>query len=290
MVTKLINKINILCTNSKVLVIGKLNPEVNESLHKYFKTIDFLDITQETKNILNQNLYDQYNIVVFVPNSKELFPLIPHEAIVILKDTQYLDFKDYNNQVYAVLLDPMEEKALLDKIYGLLALAEIDIVIKAKEKLIKKYNKEEVSHNIDEFLDKYTGNMMFINDDLNESLENLRNLELSKENFKNIATALFQLSVIFAEEQKLLKVSKVCSSFAELLINLELESIEPSNYGAFDLLTQIIEDLTIYIDELFVYKILKDVHLFEDSMQNNIEYFEVELLGREHDHEDLEFF
>lgn len=290
MITKLINKINILSTNSKVLVVGKLSIDLNETLNKYFKNIEYLNITKDTKNILNKSLYDQHNIIIFAPDATDLFSVIPSKSIVILEDNQYEEFKKFTNKVYAVLLSPMEEIEILNKIYGLLAIGEIDVVIKAKEKLIKKYKKDEVSHNIDEFLDRYSGNMMFINDDLNESLEKLRNLELSKDNFQNIATALFQLSVIFAEEKKLITVSRIFSHFGELLINLDLEAIDPSNYSAFDLLTQIIEDLTIYIDELFIYKILKEVHLFEDSMENNIEYFEVELLGREHDHEDLEFF
>ncbi len=290
MITKLINKINILCTNSKVLVIGKLNNELNETLDKYFKNIEYLNITDETKNILNQNLYEQFNIIIFSPQDKDIFDLIPKKAIVILNDNLYTDFKDYINKVYAILLSPASEIELLNKIYAILSMDEINVLIKAKEKLIQKYDKSETNHNIDEFLDQYSGNMMFINDDLNESLEKLRNLELSKENFKNISTALFQLSIIFAEEKKLVTVSKIFSHFAELLINLDLETINPENYSAFDLLTRIIEDLTIYIDELFIYKVLKEVHLFEDSMENNINYFESELLGVEQDTEELEFF
>ena len=290
MITKLVNKINILCTNSKVLVVGKLDENISEVLNKYFRNIECLNITEETKNILNKNLYEQYHIIIFCPDEKEIFKSIPSEAIVLLKENHYSDFKEFNNKVHSVLIEPIQEIEVLNKIYAVLAIDVANVVLKAKEKLIKKYKKDESNHNIDQFLDQYSGNMMFINDDLNECLEKLRNLELSKENFKNIATSLYQLSVIFAEEKKLITVSKIFSHFAELLMNLDLESIEPSNYSAFDLLTKIIEDLTIYIDELFIYKILKEVHLFEDSMENNINYFESELFGKTEESEDLEFF
>ena len=290
MITQLMNKINILCINTKVLIVGKLESHIKEIFNKYFTNIEYLDITEETKNILNQNLYEQYNIIIFSPEDKEIFPFIPNNAIVILNDTLYCDFKDYNNKVFATLVLPAKEIEILNKIFALLSINEANIIIKAKEKLVKKYEKEQSSHNIDQFLDQYSGNMMFINDDLNENLEKLKNLELSKDIFKNIATALFQLADIFEKENKLNTVSIILLNFGEFLKNLELESIEPSNYSAFDLLTTIIEDLTIYIDELFIYKILKEVHIFEDSMANNINYFEEKLLGKEDDSEDLEFF
>ena len=75
------------------------------------------------------------------------------------------------------------------------------------------------------------------------------------------------------------------------MTQLDLSSISAENYDAFDYLTTIVEDITIYLDELFVYKLFKDVHVFEDSLENNIKYFEDSLCNKvEEDDDNLEFF
>ncbi len=148
-------------------------------------------------------------------------------------------------------------------------------------------------YHIDEFLDKYSGSIMFINDDLNENLEKLKDLDISKETFKSISINLTQLSLVFQKDKKLEHISELFLEFGQFLEHLDFEMIEPANYSAFDLLTTIVEDLRMYINDMFVSKVLKDVYIFEDSMQNNINYFEAKLFGFEIDEdkdEDLEFF
>jgi hypothetical protein len=149
-------------------------------------------------------------------------------------------------------------------------------------------------YHIDEFLDKYSGSIMFINDDLNENLEKLKDLDISKETFKSVSTNLTQLALVFQKDKKLEHIAELFLEFGQFLEHIDFEGIEPSSYGAFDLLTTIIEDLRIYINDMFVSKVLKDVYIFEDSMQNNINYFKDKLfdskLDNEDKDEDLEFF
>lgn len=147
---------------------------------------------------------------------------------------------------------------------------------------------------IDQFLDKHSGSMMFINDDLDEDLKKLQDLDISKEIFKSISINLTSLALVFQQDKKLEHISELFLEFGQFLEHLDFDIIEPINYSAFDLLTTIIEDLQMYMNEMFVSKILKDIYIFEDSMQNNINYFEAKLFGFEVDdteeNEDLEFF
>lgn len=198
----------------------------------------------------------------------------------------YIDFKKYINISFATLLSPIDEDTLLYKIYARLAIIETNGFLKTKEKVLNKYKNDSINNEIDTFLDQYSGSIMFINDDLNDSLKRLKDLEISKEVFSDISANLVELSNIFAQNKKLDQLSTLFLEFSQFLNSLDFESIEPSRFEAFDYLTTIVEETTLYIDELFVYRLFKDVSVFEYSIANNIEYFESKLFGNDEKNED----
>lgn len=298
MITKLSNKLTLLTQSSKLLIVGTLEEKLLESVKKYFKTVELFEDIEASKEILNSTLYDQFHVIIF-SFDKEGFDSFTKNSIefsskgvYILQKDIFEEFTPFINDIHALLIDPNEDQ-LLDKIYGAVSILETNNLIKTKEKVVKKYKNDAINDDIDTFLDQYSGNIMFINDDLNESLEKLKDLEISKEIFLNISTNMLQLSHIFKENESLKNLSYLLEEFSQFLESIDLESIEPSRYSSFDYLTNIVEDLTFYIDELFVYRLFKDVAIFEDSMENNIGYFESQLFGLKDDDEEdenLEFF
>ena len=291
MITKLSNKINILNSNLKVLIVGKIQKDIDEILSKYFSTKEYLEITSGSMDILNDSLYEQFDLIIFIPEN-EAYENIPSNAIVILNNINYKSFQNYINKIYSVVIYPIDELDFANKIYGALSILETNSIIQEKEKSIYKYKQTTVNHNMEEFFDQNSGTMMFINDDLSVTLEKLKELEFSKDIFNSISINFTKLANIFSSQSDLIDISVVFSEFAQFLQNLDLESIEPSRYGAFDFLTNIIEDLTLFIDELFIYKIIQDTKLFTDSLQSNIIYFKAKLSGDEKNDADdnLEFF
>ena len=297
MITKISNKISLLSSSSKLLVVGQLDNSLIEVIDKYFNHKEYMDFNTNTLNILNESFFEQFEIVIFSFGRREFeiftneFKQIPKKSICIISDEIYLNFKDYLNDANAVLLNPIKEETLLEKIYMILSVNETEKNLKTKEKVINKYKNEDINDNIDIFLDKYSGEIMFINENLNRSLESLNNLDMSKEVFLNISFDLIQLSNVMKKNANLEHLSNLFFEFSQFLDSIEVEKIEPIRYNAFDYLTNIIEDLTLYIDELFIYRLFKDVKIFEDSMSNNISYFEAQLYGIAEDNNDnLEFF
>ncbi len=297
MFSNILNKINLLSSNKKLLFIGKLNPQLESTFDKSFENKEYLDITEDSLDILNTSLYEQFDVVIIALNESNFTTFqganinIPEGVIFIIEDNIYDKFKPFINSTYFTLISPFEEHMILDKIYGILAINEVNSILKTKEKIVSKYKNDEINDEIDVFLDQYSGSIMFINDDLNTLLERLKDLEISKEVFSEVSANLVKLSNIFAQNERLIQLSELFLEFSQFLDALDFESIEPSRYSAFDYLTSIIEDTTIYIDELFVYRLFKDVKVFEDSMENNIIYFETKLFGKDQNNDDnLEFF
>jgi len=298
MLTKISNKINMLTKESRVLILGTLEDYLHDSINKYFIHKDYFDLNKDSLNILNESFFEQFDIIIFSFN-KENFNLfqkelkkIPEKSICLICDDIYLDFKSYLNSSFAVLLKPVSEESFLNKIYSLLSTYELEKHLKTKERIINKYKDETINDKIDDFLDKYSDEIIFINNDLNENLERLKDLDMSKEVFSDISISLIKLTKVIQKNKNLSHLSILFTEFSQFLDSLEIEKVEPSRYNAFDYLTTIIEDLILYIDELFIYRLFKDVTLFEDSMSNNIKYFEAQLLGLNVNEEkdNLEFF
>ena len=74
--------------------------------------------------------------------------------------------------------------------------------------------------------------------------------------------------------------SPVFEDLASYLREIDLESIEPQNLEGFTYLSNILRDTSLYLMEMFVDRILRDVYVFQDSMQSNIEFMENKLSGK----------
>lgn len=298
MITKISNKIHLLSSSSKLLVVGTLSKELEETLDIYFTNKVYLNLNSSSLDNLNESYYKEFDIILFAFTKSDFnlyskqFNSLPNKAICIIDDEIFIDFKSFLNSSFSTLVNPFDEEIFLEKVFALLAIEEVESILKRKEKVVNRFVDDDTNNKVDEFLDKYSGKIMFINDDLNESLERLKDLEVSEENFKKISLSLVNLSNVMKMNKNLLSLSTLFLEFSQFLNSLVLQDIEPSRYSAFDYLTKIIEDLTIYIDELFVYKLFKDVGIFEDSMSNNILYLEAQLFGLEEDdsNDNLEFF
>ncbi len=297
MIANLSNKLNLLTVNKKLLIIGSIGDDFNIILNKYFKNIEKLDFTNNTFNILNENYFEQYDIVLFFfdensfPLYKQNYNSIPKNSISIISKEIYFDYWSYLNCGFATLINTVDENTFIFKLFALLSIEETNKLLQSKVKVFNKYKDDEINDDIDLFLEKHIGEIMFINDELNENLSRLKELEISEEIFSNISSNLIKLSNVMKTNEKLIHLSSIFFEFSKFIDKLDLEKIDPTKYNAFDHLTNIIADLTIYIDELFVYRIFKDVRIFEDSMENNIRYFEAKLNGTNNEEDDnLEFF
>lgn len=297
MVTKFSNKITLLTENSKVLIIGTLDNQLNDTIDTYFTRKEYIELNENTIEILNENLYGQYDVVVFSLNKvtfktfKKRINFFPINSIVLIEAILYSSFDSYINTISSLVILPIEEDLFIEKIYNVLSINETNKLLKSKEKIINKYKNDDINNNISEFLDKYHGSIMFLNEDLNENCNRLKDLEISEELFHDISTNILKLNNIVKNNESFTKLSVTFDQLSDFLITLDLDAIAPENYSAFDYLTTIVADITIYLDELFVYKIFKDVHVVEDSLENNIKYFEDSLFNKVNQEDDnLEFF
>jgi len=297
MISNSFSSISSLTRSSNILIIGSVPKVLNTVIETYFLEKEYIAFNDESIDILNENLYNSFDIILFFLN-KEKFEILqdtstyfPQHSMFIMEDELFKSLSSCINTITSLAVLPISEELFINKIFNVLSIKETSKILKSKEKILNKHKQYEVTNDINEFLDKYNGNIMFLNDDLNENFKRLKDLEISSELFNEIASNILKLGNIFKQNKFFSNWSNIVIDFGNFLTNLDLETIEPSSYTAFDYLTTIVEDITIYLDELCIYRLFKDVRLFEDSLANNITFFEDCLVAKlDENNDNLEFF
>ncbi len=210
-------------------------------------------------------------LLMFEPKEyRKLFDVVPHVDISI----------SY----------PIEEDIFQKKIFTLLSRGYALNSIGRREIILKQESVTEDS--MDKFFDTYEGSALFLSDDLMDIVKNLNDGNLSQQFFVNIAQRVDEVADIFSKAEQTNSVTIIYEDLASYLRSLDLEKIEPENLSGFTYLSEILSDVSIYLMDMFVDRIFKDVYVFKHSLKNNIEFMQNKLKGRSEDEDEseLEFF
>ena len=271
-----------LAISKKVLVIG----DVNFEFEAYFKEIlKYKENDQTEQMIVNTKLYDEVDVIICKTADIRMIDinLLLDKTIAILNNCSATPMLNRVN----ILINP-RERDIITKLCMILSLQKLQNV---NQNGLINFTSEE-KNDFEAFLDEYSGAIAFINDDISDILQRLRNFELNDDLFRKIADNLKKISYIYSKNPHTAHLTTIFDEFAKFLETLKFDEISPNNFEFFDYLTYILVDIYNYNNDLFIYKILKDVYVFEHSLYNNIEYFKTLLLGKkiETNEDDFEFF
>ncbi|MEA1917028.1 MAG: hypothetical protein U9N42_05795 [Campylobacterota bacterium] len=208
-------------------------------------------------------------MLMFNPKEyRKLFEVVPLVDITI---SYPIDEEIFYKRLFTILSAP----------YALKSIGRRDIVLKQENV------KEDA---LDSFFDTYEGSSLFISDDLSEMVRALNAGELSVELFQDISKKIDEVADIFSKTKQTISVSLIFKELSEFLQNLDLTKIKPENLIAFDYLSQILNDVSMYLLDMFVDRIFKDVYIFEHSLESNIEFLKHTLFGGNEEDGELDFF
>lgn len=123
----------------------------------------------------------------------------------------------------------------------------------------------------EEFLDTYEGEVLFLSQDLEEIVQDMKNKKFSPDIFKLLEQKLNDVSDVFLSSTYTQHVSPVFKEFAEFISTLECKEFIKFD-DAVSYLCEIVSDVNTYINFYFVDRVFSDVYLFQDSLQNSIEF------------------
>jgi len=290
-----------LASEYNILYVGKDSQVIYDKISEYFLSASKVDVNIQILEKINTVLTKRHiNVVVF--DVKDNNPLIGdflkaiqsfNEEIMTLlmfEPKEYRKLFDVVPQVDISISYPIEEDMFQKKMFTLLSRGYALNSIGRREIILKSERVTEDS--MDNFFDTYEGSALFLSDDLMEIVKNLNDGNLSHQFFVNIAQKLDEVADIFSKIEQTDSVTVIYEDLASYLRNLDLEKIEPENLAGFTYLSEILSDVSIYLMDMFVDRIFKDVYVFEHSLKNNIEFMENKLKGKNEneDESELEFF
>ncbi|ADN09023.1 hypothetical protein Saut_0974 [Sulfurimonas autotrophica DSM 16294] len=293
--------IQFLAADYNILYIGKENENLIDKISSYFKTLSKITMNENMLNKIATTLSKRdINVVVIDAKENEtlanqFFQRI-HEydsdiiTILLFDSKQYEKLSETIYFVDAVIFYPIIEQLFYKKLFSVLSTPYAIKSIGRREIAIKQDVVKENS--IDKFFDTYEGSSLFIADDLTDIVMRLNAGELSQELFSQIAEKLDDVANIFSKSSQTISITPIYQELASYLRNIKIQEIKPEHLKAFDYLSEILSDVSVYLLDMFVDRIFKDVYIFEHSLENNIIFMKSQLEGKEDDEDnsELEFF
>jgi len=287
-----------LAAEYNILYIGQDSVEMYNKISAYFMSSAKRDINQvELENIALTLSKHNINIVILDSRGydkivEEFYKAIRKvdEDIYIVLIYNYKKYKDFFKIVPFVditLNYPVDENLFYKKLFTVMSASYAMKSIGRREIVLKKEGVNEEA--IDRFFDIYEGSSLFIADELAEIVDSLESGLLSKELFLLISKKLVEIEDIFTQNSQTNSVAPIFKELSQYLKELDLDSIEAQNLKAFDYLSDILNDISIYLMDMFVDRIFKDVYVFEHSLKSNIDFMKITLAGNESNSE-VDFF
>jgi len=290
-----------LASEYNILYIGKDSEVIYDEISEYFLSASKVDVNVKILEKINTILVKRHiDVVVFdvkdnnilIADFLKAVQLFNNEIMTLLmfEPKEYKKLFDVVPHVDMSIPYPIEKDIFQKKIFTLLSRGYALNSIGRREIILKQENVTEDS--IDKFFDTYEGSALFLADDLIEIVANLNSGNLSQRFFLNIAKKLDEIANIFSKAKQTNEVTVIYENLSYYLKTLDLEKIEPKNLSGFTYLSEILSDVSIYLMDMFVDRLFKDVYVFKHSIKNNIEFMKNKLEGKSEDEDksELEFF
>jgi len=295
------NYLQFLAAEYNVLYIGKDSEEIYDETSAYFMTASKVDINQKILEKIVSILTKRHiNIVVIdVQDNNELavefykaIKKFDDEMIIMLmfNPKEYKKLFEIVPLVDATVSYPINRDTFHKRLFTVLSRVYAMNSIGRRDIMLKQVN-VMAEDSIDKFFDTYEGSSLFIADDLMDMVNDLNAGNLTHQFFANIADQLDKIADIFSKAKQTNSVSPIYEELASYLRGMDLSKIKPENLQGFTYLSEILCDVSVYLMDMFVDRIFKDVYIFEHSLESNIEFMKDKLESRNSDDAgDLEFF
>ncbi len=293
--------VQFLASGYNILYVGRENEAIYDKTADYFLSASKIDMTQEMLDKIDLTLSKRHISIAVIDASvndslAEAFvkniEAFDEDILTILlyNPKEYRKVFDIVSCVDALIPHPLDESLFHKKLFTVMSRSYAINSIGRRDIVLKQKNVTEDA--IDVFFDTYEGSALFLADDLMEMVQLLNAGNITQNFLNEIAKALDEVATIFAKSEQTKTVTPIYEQLASFVRDLDLEAVAPQNLEAFSYLSEILSDVSIYLMDMFVDRIFKDVYVFEHSLQNNIKFMEDRLTGvvEDEDESELDFF
>lgn len=196
------------------------------------------------------------------------------------------DFLEENEELISESdygLEPNNYNIDIDKNVSSLVKHEI---IDANNFLTNLQNDELVWNVMEEQIEQ----LLELSSDFNDCIERIYLNKLNQNLIADISVILRGIYSIFSFMETLKSLGDVLNDLSIFLENLNFDSLEKTQVDKLKMLEFIYDDVSRFIQTVFVYKDTLDVHYLEDSLRSSVQQLKINVLSQEIEEDELELF
>lgn len=129
-----------------------------------------------------------------------------------------------------------------------------------------------------------------LSEEFNDQIERIHLNNVSSSSIIEISIILRKMYSIFNFTEELSNLGNVLFSLAKFLEGLEFNQLSDTKKNKLKILEFIYDDISRFIETVFLYKDTLDVFYLEDSLNSSIEQLKMNLMDEKIEEEELEFF
>ncbi|MDQ7067008.1 MAG: hypothetical protein Q9M40_02810 [Sulfurimonas sp.] len=294
------NYVQFLASSHNILYIGRESEKIYDETSIFFSSASKIDMTKEMLEKINAVLLKRHITIAIIDATandalvQEYYTAIENFkedvlTILLYEPRNYKKVFEIVPKADSVVTYPIDKNIFHKKLFTLLS-RPYTINSIGRRNIVMKHTHEEES--IDKFLDSYEASALFVADELVLMVDELDAGNLTHNFFVNIADELDAVAHIFSKTPHTKSVAPIYTQLAIYLKGLELESVEPANLHGFNYLSEILSDISVYLISMFLDRVFKNVAIFKDSLQSNIDFMQHTLSGVDEtdDGSELDFF
>lgn len=282
--------------DKRLLMFGDSLLEEFADIFNSFNQVISQEILPFTIENLSATIND-FNIDIIVITAKQNDNTIP-QILSNIKDYKDLHVMLYCNQdglnfnenliniSDVIFTKKISKKNLQEKIYNLIS-----------DKIASSYidsSSDELQNNRVRYKDAFDIEVMFLAEDLKNISKAIGNGDISQEVFDKLKKNISKVSSIvnnYLMSSKAIK--RIIKELDEYLNNFDLDSVDITHIEGFEYLSNLIEDLAVFLDKYFITKEMENMYIIEDSLKNSFEYVKLVFEGKHNsddDNSEMEFF
>jgi YesN/AraC family two-component response regulator len=129
-----------------------------------------------------------------------------------------------------------------------------------------------------------------LSNEFNEQIERIHLNDISRSSIIEISIILRKMNSILSFTDVLSNLGAVLLSLAQFLENLDIDSLDETKRNKLKLLEFIYDDISRFIETVFVYEDTLDVFYLEDSLNSSVEQLKMNLEDEKIEEDELELF
>ena len=132
--------------------------------------------------------------------------------------------------------------------------------------------------------------LLEVNEDFEELIEKIYLNDITTEIINSISVILRKIYSIFTYIDELSNISDVIFELASFLDSIDVDELSDEKKQKLKILEFIYDDLSRFIQTVFVYQDTLDIHYLEDSLRSSVEQLKINISNEEIEEEELELF